>query len=114
VTFTVPAGAVRPFVAVAHFWPGSVWSTQTLRLRVGEVVDRGSSCLSMPLHEDTELPERGGNDGGVPRVVPAVDEDELMPPAAYPRSARNRMNRMKPNAESVESSAMLCLDRLDQ
>jgi hypothetical protein len=40
-----------------------------------------------------------------------VDEDELTPPAAYPRSARNRMNRIKPNAESVESSAILRLDQ---
>lgn len=65
----------------------------------------------MPVHEDTELPARGGNDWDVPLVVPAVDEDELMPPAAYPKSARNRMNRMKPKRESVESSAMLCPDQ---
>jgi hypothetical protein len=66
---------------------------------------------SVPVHEDTELPSRDGNDWDVSPVVPPVDEDELTPPAAYPRSARNRMNRMKPNAESVESSAILCLDQ---
>ena len=65
----------------------------------------------MPMHEGTELPARGGNDWDVPPVVPVVDEDGLMPPAAYPRSARNKMNRMKPNAESVESLAMLHLDQ---
>lgn len=66
--------------------------------------------MSVPVHDFTELPERGGNDWDVPLVVPAVDEDELIPPAAYPRSARNRMNRMNPNTASVESSATLCLD----
>ena len=66
----------------------------------------------MPVHEDTSLPASGGSDWDVPPVVPAVDEDEPMPPAAYPRSARNRMNMMKPNAVSVESLAMLCLDQL--
>jgi hypothetical protein len=43
-------------------------------------------------------------------VVPAVDDDKV-PPAAYPKSARNRMNRMKPNAASVESLAMPNLDQ---
>jgi hypothetical protein len=42
-------------------------------------------------------------------VVPAVD-DQVPPLAAYPSSARNSKNRTNPNAVSVASSAMLCLD----
>jgi hypothetical protein len=109
VTFSVPAEVV---LAVAHFWPSSIGSTKTVRVTVPTVLS--FSNANVPGHEGTERPERGGNDGDVRLVVPAVDGDELRPPAAYPRSARNKMNRMKPNAESVESSAMLCLDRLDQ
>ena len=75
------------------------------------VVPSVSSCMSVPAHEATSLPARGGNDWDVPLVVLAVDEDELMPPAAYPKSARNSMKRMNPKSESVESSAMLCLDQ---
>ena len=47
----------------------------TLRLTFPDV----SSCSSVPVHEGTELPARGGNDWDVPLVVPAVDEDELAP-----------------------------------
>jgi hypothetical protein len=45
-------------------------------------------------------------------VVPAVEDGQVLPPAAYPKSARKRMKMMNPNAVSVESSAMLCLDQI--
>ena len=41
----------------------------------------------------------------------AVDDGQLPPPAAYPKRARKSMKRMNPNAVSVASSAMLCLDQ---
>jgi hypothetical protein len=46
---------------------------------------------------------------GHPVVVPAVDDET--PPAAYPKRARKSMKMMNPNAVSVASSAMLCLDQ---
>jgi hypothetical protein len=76
-------------------------------LRVTAAVAAGSFGWSVPLHEDTSAPSRGGNDWD----VPAVDGDELMPPAAYPKSARKRMKMMNPKAVSVESLAMLCPDQ---
>src|SRR4249919_1698101 len=47
---------------------------------------------------------------GVVVVVP-VEDGQLAPLAAYPRSARNSRKMMKPKRVSVESSAMLCLDQ---
>jgi hypothetical protein len=44
-------------------------------------------------------------------VVLALEDGQVLPPAAYPKSARKRMKMMNPKAVSVASSAMLCLDQ---
>jgi hypothetical protein len=48
---------------------------------------------------------------GLVGVVVPADDDGKAPLAAAPKSARNSMKTMNPNALSVESSAMLCLDQ---
>src|SRR4029453_9188955 len=48
---------------------------------------------------------------GLGVVVRAVEDGQVLPPAAYPKSARKRMKMMNPKAVSVASSAMLCLDQ---